>query len=222
MGDDGWSPHCGGWTGPGWGRVTCSYAGPSAGGASPGAGPGSSHRRLWGQGLAPEPPAAPGSVSLGTGYRSAPPPGWTGTVGGETRALVGRIWKTDLTRKASPPPAPSWGSGVLTGRPLCQTGQSSGEGPAGPGSAEMGSIWGVPSPLLDPSPAPCSCVPSAASAPTASSSPGLGSRAPPRLQSPGSPLHTRGLRMAMGAETRGRVRWVMVRKSPPIPTPMGT
>lgn len=152
MGDDGWSPHCSGWTGPGRGGVTCSYVGPSAGGASPGAGPGSSHRRLWGQGLAPEPPAAPGSVSLGTGYRSAPLPGWTGTVGGETQALVGRIWKTDLTRKASPPPAPSWGSGILTGRLLCQTGQSSGERPAGPGSAEMGSIWGVPSAPPGPQP----------------------------------------------------------------------
>lgn len=142
MGDDGRSPHRGVWAGPGRGGVTCSCAGPSAGGASPGAGPGSSHHHLWGRGLAPEPPAAPGSVSLGTGYRSAPPPGWTGTVGGETRALVGRIWKTDPTRETSPPPAPSWGSGVLTGRPLCQTGQSSGEGPAGPGSAEMGSLWG--------------------------------------------------------------------------------
>lgn len=91
-----------------------------------------------------------------------------------------------------PTPCTILGSGVLTGRSLCQTGQSSGEGPAGPGSAEMGMPLGSAlGPLLDPSPRTVPCVPSAASAPTASSSPGLGSRAPPRLQSPGS-LHTGG------------------------------
>ena len=210
------------WAGPGRGGVTCSCAGPSAGGASPGAGPGSSHRRLWGRGLAPEPPGAPGSVSLGTGYRSAPPPGWTGTVGGETRGLVGRIQKTDLTRETSPPPAPSWVQEFSLEGPCAKQARALGRGLQGLAWQRWDASGECPRPLLDPSPAPCSCVPSAASAPTASSSPGLGSRAPPRLQSPGSPLHTRGLRMAMGAETQGRVRWVMVRKSPPIPRPKGT
>lgn len=60
-------------------------------------------RRLWGPGLGPEPPGAPGSVSLGTGYRSAPSPGGRALWGGEPRGFSGRIRKTDLTRK---PPHP--------------------------------------------------------------------------------------------------------------------
>lgn len=99
---DGRPPHHAGGLGV-LGDITCSCAGPSAGGASPRAGPGSSHRPQWGPGPAPRSPAAPGSASSGTGCRSAPLPGWTGTVGPEQLAWVGRIWKMYPTREASRP-----------------------------------------------------------------------------------------------------------------------
>lgn len=131
---DGWPPHHAG----GLGGITCSCVGPSAGGASPGAGLGSSHRPQWGLGPAPQSPAAPSSGSSGTGCRSAPLPGWTGTVGPEQLALVGRIWTLYPTREAShlPPPAPSWGLGVLTGRPQETNVSELGKGPKGPAQQE--------------------------------------------------------------------------------------
>lgn len=209
---DGRPPHGGGglrWAGVG---VTCSCAGPSAGGASPGAEPGSSRRLLWGLSLAPELPAAPSSGSSGTGCRSAPLPGWMGTVGRKAPGFGGG----DLVNgpnKESPTPTPpgalSRGPGVLTRRPMEQTCLSSGSRPEG---FPQGS---TPSAPPGPQPAPCSCAPSAASAPTASSSPGPGSPAPPRLQSPGSPPRTRDLGTAMWPRCRAERDWDAVRKRPP-------
>lgn len=178
---DGRPPHHAGGLG-GLGDITCSCAGPSAGGASPGAGPGSSHRPQRGPALAPQAPAAPGSGSSGTGCRSAPLPGWTGTVGPEQLALVGRIWTLSPTREAS--------------RPLPRPGSRS-------------SHWKAPeanglSRECPHGPSPCSCAPSAASAPTASSSPGPGSQAPPHQQSPGSPPRTHDLGTPMGPDAGQR------------------
>lgn len=202
----------------GWGvlgDITCSCAGPSAGGASPGAGPGSSHRPQRGPGRAPQSPAAPGSGSSGTGCRSAPLPGWTGTVGPEQLALVGRIWKMYPTREASRPlPRPGVQEFSLEG--LGSTRVRALGGARRPGSAGR-----VPSGECPRGPSPCSCAPSAASAPTASSSPGPGSQAPPHQQSPGSPLRTHDLRTPTGPEA-GQRDWCVIRKSPPCPQAYGT
>lgn len=107
----GWAAsRCWGWTALGWAGVTCSCVGPSAGGASPGAGPGSSHRRPWGLALAPEPPAAPGSGSSGTGYRIAPPPGLTGTVGAEAPRVGVEDLENRPSKRSLPTPSPIPGS----------------------------------------------------------------------------------------------------------------
>lgn len=116
---DGW-PSCHG-GGPGWagGRVTCSCAGPSAGGASLGAGPGSSHRPQRGPGLAPEPPAAPSSGSSGTGCRSAPLPGWTGTVAGEAPGFGGENLEKGPNEGSLPGLGP--GPGPKSVKQTCQS-----------------------------------------------------------------------------------------------------
>lgn len=218
---------CGRWVdsppwGMGWrgrGAVTCSCAGPSAGGASPGAGPGSSHRPQWGLGLAPEPPAAPGSGSSGTDCRNAPLPVWMGTAGQEAPGLVETVWETDPIREAIPP-GPCFRVQGASLEGLCTkhvgalgTGlQATAHHEGVPAGACPG---GVPPPLPPPAPtlsppppmsptphphprphppAPCSCAPFAVSGPTASSSPGPGSQVPPHLRSPGSLLRTRDLR----------------------------
>lgn len=139
------SPPCvcgGGGAGLGCGGVTCSCVGPSAGGASPGAGPGSCHCLPWGLGLAPEPPAAPGSASSEMGYRSAPLPGWTGTVGGEAPGFGGENLENRPKKGRTPtPPHPRVQKFSLEGP--CAKYVSSGEGPAGP--AGMSPLSGVPS-----------------------------------------------------------------------------
>lgn len=74
-----------------------------------------------------------------------------------------------------------------------------------------------PRPLI-PQASLCSCVPSVASVPTASSSHEPSSRAPPRLQSPGSPQHIHVLAKSTGGE-RERERGVVTSYILPTPRP---
>lgn len=217
---DGWPPHHGGglrWAGVG---VTCSCAGPSAGGASPGAEPGSTHRPPWGLGLAPEPPAAPSSGSSGTGCRSAPLPGWMGTGGRKAPGFGGENLENGPNKGSllAPRPVP-WSRSSHSKAHERNTSEhvDACNGDTQTGFPDFIPGWGARPAALDPSPAPCSCAPSAASAPTASSSPGPDFPAPPRLQSPGSLQRTHDLGTSMRAERD----WCVVRKRPPCPQACG-